>query len=195
MKLDEVVQKEFDGNVNVAGRRLKIIPVGLYPPVIRGNFDLSDNELVDLENGPAHVTLNYYAKHNKLKSLNGCPIVVNGRFDVSDNDITTIDHLPEFVHVLSLARNKIKSISGIHKMIKDCTAIDFSGNSIREAGIGLILIKGLEKVAYDHNDENWNPNFTSALNIIRKYLGQGSKSLLKCQQELIDIGLEAFAKI
>lgn len=195
MKLNEVIEREFEGTVNVSGRRLKVIPVGLYPPVIRGNFILDNNELVDLENGPSHVKLNYYVKHNKLTSLKGCPIVVDGRFDVSDNEIITVDHLPEFVHVLSLARNKIKSISGIHKMMKDCTTIDLSGNSIREGGIGLILVNGLKTIAYDNNEEKWNPNFTSALNIIRKYLGQGSKVMLKCQQELMDIGLEAFAKL
>jgi hypothetical protein len=103
---------------------------------------------------------------SKLTSLDGAPSSVGNNFDCSENELT--------------------SLEGIHKIIKKMYGGFYCyGNPIVSGGIGLLLIEGLTGIYADQ----------PALKIINKYLGQGKKGLLLCQDELIEAGYEEFAKL
>ena len=88
--------------------------------------------------------------------------------------------------IFNCEHNKISSLVGIHKTIKILNGpIHLQGNPIRSGGIGLILIEGLTYIDLKR----------PAIKIINKYLGQGKKGLLLCQDELIEAGYEKYAKL
>jgi hypothetical protein len=111
------------------------------------------------------VTLGFYCEHNRLTSLEGAPSSVSGFYCYS---------------------NQLTSLQGIHKIFKIISGDFFCHyNPITSGGIGLLLIEGLTRIIADQ----------SAFKIIERYLGQGKKGLLLCQDELIDEGYEEFAKL
>jgi hypothetical protein len=124
---------------------------------------------------------------NKLTSLEGAPSSVGDYFVCSNNRLTSLEGAPREVHgYFSCAKNKITSLEGIHKIFKIISGGFYCvGNPITSGGIGLILIEGLKGIHTDHH----------AFTIIRKYLGQGKKGLLLCQDELVEAGYEEYAKL
>ena len=103
---------------------------------------------------------------NKLTSLEGAPSVVNNDFSCSYNNLT--------------------SLAGIHKIIKEIHGCaDFNGNLIKSNVLGLMRIKGLTRVILDNKQVQ---------NILNKYL-RGDRDIIKCQSELLDAGLEEYAKL
>ncbi len=126
-----------------------------------------------------------------LKSLPCAFNIVEGDFNVDSNELASFQNLPHSIGGwLDLNQNKITSLVGINKTIKRCHSIDLSRNPIEEGGLGLLLIENLRQVhAFKDGD------FSKALEIIGKYLGQGKAGVLKCQEELEEAGLEKYAKI
>jgi hypothetical protein len=124
---------------------------------------------------------------NKLTSLKGSPNSVGSDFYCFDNALTSLDGAPQSTgRYFECNNNKITSLEGIHKIIKKIGDTLFcSRNPIISGGIGVILIEGLKKIEADQ----------PAFKIINRYVGQGKKGLLRCQDELIEAGLEEFAKL
>ncbi len=191
LSYDDVII-DAKGTIDMSLKNISSIPVQFGK--VNTDFLVRGNNLKYLENSPSEVGGDFDCDNNKLKTLDGCPTFVKGRFSCRNNNLNKIDYTPEKATAMSFADNNIKSLLGIHKLIKSVTFIDFSNNPIVEGGIGLIFIKDLDKISYDHNN-NWNPNFTSALKIIKKYLGKGKPALLACANELDEIGLGDFAKL
>jgi hypothetical protein len=82
--------------------------------------------------------------------------------------------------------NELTSLEGVHKIIKKIGGAFYCwGSPIKTGGIGLILIEGLTRIRSDQ----------PAFKIINRYLGQGKKGLLRCQDELIEAGYEEFARL
>jgi hypothetical protein len=108
----------------------------------------------------------FYCSYNQLTSLQGAPSVVKGGF--------------------VCANNKLTSLAGIHKIVKEIHGCaDFNGNLIKSNVLGLMRIKGLTRVFLDNEQVE---------NILNKYL-KGDRDIIKCQSELLDAGLEEFAKL
>ncbi len=118
---------------------------------------------------------------------------------MSRNKISTFKNFPLYTESIDVSYNYIETLVGIHKHIKYCKKIDLSKNKIKEGGIGLLLINGLDYVGYTNPTKGLFGydcrTFSKALLIITKYLGKGKIGLLECQQELIDNGYEEFAKL
>ncbi len=147
--------------------------------------------LKTLKGCPETVGGGFVVYHNKLTSLEYAPKKVHGNFNVSTNKVQSFDHCPEYIlNNFFLANNAIESVCGLHTKLLHCQGIDFSHNYIQEGGIGLLLIEGLEKIT-----ANATGSFERAANIINGYLGKGKSGLLECQQELLDKGLDRFAKL
>lgn len=108
----------------------------------------------------------FFWERDSLTSLEGAPREITGSFSCDDN--------------------KILSLEGIHKIIKKINGQFYcNDNPIKSGGIGLLLIEGITRIGTNH----------PALEIINKYIGQGKKGLLLCQEELIEAGFEANARL
>ncbi len=162
--------KFLDGTVNVLGG-VYLVDLGLERlPVQFGtvgrNFICNNNLLTSLEGAPVTVGGNFGYGWNRLTSLEGAPVTVGGNFWCSGTRLTTL--------------------VGVHKIIKRIGGELYIGrNGIKAGGIGLVLVEGLTKIDADQ------PVF----GIINKYLGQGMKGMLRCQEELHDAGFGEFARL
>ncbi len=185
------------------------------PKYIRMEFDCSLNNLASLQYGPTVVEKDYKCHQNLLESLEHGPKRVLGRFncnsnqlssleygpdqadnyDCSNNYINTIEYLPEYVKFdLDLSSNRLTSLVGIHKKLS-CETIRISNNPIEEGGLGLLLIDRLMFINSHNNRAEDTEDFFNAIQIIKKYIHLHRAGILACQQELIDAGLERFAKL
>ena len=152
-----------------------------------GNVNLYDQELVELPVKFGEVNGYFSCDFNKLKSLEGAPHTVGDSFDCSNNQLTSLESTPHTLGNIYVCNNNyLTSLVGIHKLIKKINGTMYVGNNpIRSGGIGLILIEGLTEIDSE----------LPALRIINKYLGQGKKGLLLCQDELIEAGYEEYARL
>ncbi len=141
-----------------------------------GSFDVGDNELVSFKGFPSYIGGSLNGKRNKFTSFEGItPVVANG---------------------IDLSSTKITNLVGIHNHLKSCKYLLINYNFITEGGLGLLMIDKLERIqclAEDRSAPAKNSN--AAIDIINKYLKSGRKSMLLCQQELIDFELEAYAQL
>jgi hypothetical protein len=205
-KIDETSKdKTFSGNLNIIGRKINSLR-GCYKkieagPFARGNFGAGENLLTSLEFGPSEIAGHYAVNTNKLTSLKYSPKSIPLDFMCSNNLITSLADGPQCVGVgasgsvgsYDCRNNKISSLHDVHKHIK---FIDYhlylSGNPIKESILGVLLIGGLEKVIFETDTRGWE-----AFNIVNKYLPntRGRTAVIECQKELIEAGLEEFAKL
>ncbi len=103
---------------------------------------------------------------NRLTSLEGAPSAVGGNFSCSDTRLT--------------------SLRGVHRILRRIDGrMYIRGNEIVSGGIGLVLVEGLTEIDADQ----------PAFEIIEKYLGQGNRGVLRCQEALHEANLGEFAKI
>jgi hypothetical protein len=170
--IDPKTGEYYTGVVNVAGnvnlrnnKKLTKLPVKFG--TVGGYFYCHDNAVSSLKGAPSSVGGSVDFWHNQLNSLKGAPSSIGGDLDFHENPLT--------------------SLEGVHKIIKRINGVLYlTGNHlIKSGGIGLLLIEGLKDIDADQ----------PAFKIINKYLGQGKKGLLYCQDELIDAGYEEFAKL
>ncbi len=169
----------------------KLITLKGSPKQIFGDFDCSSNLLTSLKEGPNDIAEDFNCSSNDLRTLNGGPSFVRGTYNCSENELTSLEGSPEWVNSISFCTNCISSLKGISDIIIHIGSyIDLSHNPIKEGGIGLLLIEGLQEIICYHTGE-----FEQAAKIISKYLKLGYDGILDCQEELIDAGLERFAKL
>ena len=157
------------------------------PSVVKGDFVCSNNKLTSLEGAPSVVKGDFVCSNNKLTSLEGAPSVVKGDFYCSYNKLTSLEGAPSAVNGnFSCSNNNLTSLAGIHKIIKEIHGFaNFYDNLIKSNVLGLMRIKGLTRVILDNKQVQ---------NILNKYL-RGDRDIIKCQSELLDAGLEEYAKL
>ena len=157
------------------------------PSVVKGDFSCYNNNLTSLQGAPSVVNGYFSCSNNKLTSLEGAPSVVNGGFACFSNNLTSLEGAPSVVNGgFSCFSNNLTSLAGIHKIIKEIHGCaDFNGNLIKSNVLGLMRIKGLTRVILDNKQVQ---------NILNKYL-KGDRDIIKCQSELLDAGLEEYAKL
>ncbi len=158
------------GTMNVAGSvdlsGLKLERLPVKFGSVGGGFNCNGNLLPSLVGAPSAVGGNFFCSYNRLTALEGAPGTVGGYFGCGNNRLT--------------------SLVGVHKILRRVDgSLHIWGNKIKSGGIGLVLVEGLTKIDADQ----------PALRIINKYLGQGMKGVLRCQEELHDAGFEEYAKI
>jgi len=91
-----------------------------------------------------------------------------------------------------LCKQVRKSLQGVHKEIKYFNGVlCLNGNPVSEALLGLVLIEGLQRISLT----GLNGKLLRAVEIVNKYLGQGKAGVVHCQSELLDAGLDDFAKL
>ena len=153
-----------------------------------GNLSVANCKLISLEGCPQHITGEFYChNNNKLMSLVGGPQHVNNSYICTNNNLTDLSGCASNIKQdLSFENNpRIISMVGIHKIIKSCNRIYFSSYNIIHGGIGLLLIGNLTTISAD----------SVPFQIIRKYLGSGTKGMMECSKELTAKGYAPYAKL
>jgi hypothetical protein len=175
-----------------------------------GGFYCSNNQLTSLEGAPSSVGGTFYCSRNQLTSLKGAPSAVGGYFDCGINQLTSLEGAPSSVggtfycnsnQLTSLkgapsavsgdfycGRNQLTSLEDIHKQIKEISGGFYAtGNPIKSHVLGVLLIHGVTEIKMGS---------IKVQNILNGHLpSKGMESVLECQDELIDAGLEDFAKL
>ncbi len=162
--------KYLAGTVDVAGGvylvNIELERLPVQFGTVGGIFDCCWNQLTSLEGAPRTVGGSFSCNNNRLTSLEGAPSTVGGDF---------------YCHT-----NRLTSLVGVHRILRRIGGmLSIRDNPIASGGIGLILVEGLTKIVADQ----------PAFEIIEKYLGQGNKGVLRCQEALHDAGFEEFARL
>jgi hypothetical protein len=157
-----------------------------FDNVHNGCINVSFKNLTSLEGAPKEVGGNFFCSFNQLTSLKDAPSKVGGSFSCLYNQLTSLEGAPEEINgAFNCHDNKLTSLKDIHKQIKKIDGIFFANtNPIKSHILGLLLIKGITKVKLDNKEVE---------DIINKYLGIGD--IFSAQEELIDAGLEEYAKL
>jgi hypothetical protein len=101
-----------------------------------------------------------------------------------------LEHCPTSVSGnFSCDYNKLTSLQNIHKHLKKMSGIFYAkSNPIKSHILGLLLIEGCSSIKLDNKKVE---------SIINKYLPntRGRQAVIECQRELIEAGLEEYAKL
>ena len=158
---------------------------------VRGRMKWPDywcrhNKLTTLIGAPPSIDGGFCCSHNELITLIGAPTFVKNNFDCRDNILTSLEGGPTSVSSYECKNNKLTSLHDIHKKLKECKGFWCENNPIKEAVLGLLLIKGLNKVVGLPFDD-----------IINKYLPNktGMEAVSRCQDELEEAGFGEFAEL
>jgi hypothetical protein len=172
--------------IDVGYKGLKTIE-GLAPDHFDGSFYCSHNKLESLKGAPSYIGGGFYSNNCSLKTLEGAPRKVEEDFSCFNNDISTLDGAPEFIGERFICHsNNLTSLHNIHKQIKHIGGyVSFENNPIKSHVLGLLLIDGLKGVWMDH---------LQVETILNDHI-QGDRDIFACQEELIEAGLEDFAKL
>ena len=95
------------------------------------------------------------------------------------------------IEYFSCSNNKLESLHNVHKIIKKISGngtFYVDGNPIVECILGVLLIEGCTILRIDNKQVR---------DIIDKYLPnhRGFSAVIECQSELLDAGLDEYAKL
>ena len=113
-------------------------------------------------------------------------------FAVDYAKLKSFDNFPHTSHMINMSNNNIKSLVGLHKVIKKTVGIGLSCSKIISGGLGLLLIDGLTNIV---NISRHGDALTTPFKIIQQHLGTDNSKIFRCQKELIDAGYEEYAKL
>ena len=188
-KITEKTPSEpWPGNFNCSGT--KITSLEGAPSSVGGGFYCFNNQLTSLEGAPSSVGSDFGCYNNQLTSLEGAPSSVGGYFSCAYNNLTSLEGAPALVDgAFGCFNNQLTSLTGIHKLLKQMDG-EFGGhnNPIKSNVIGLLLVKGCNKVYLDNKQVQ---------DIMNKHLQSpfGHLRVLECQSEMLDAGLDEWAKL
>lgn len=160
---------------------------------VAGDFVCIGGRLKTLENAPNEVGGDLLLHHHHITSLVGGPSIVRGNYDVSNNPITSLEGIAsEIGKNLHLKEcDELEDLKNIHKYLKKIGGIIYLPITIRSNILGLLLIPSLEEVRLGAPSHG---SLVEAISIVNKHL-QGERDIHVCQEELIDAGLAAYAKL
>ena len=94
-KIDTLIgsPKKVKGNFDVSFNQLTNL--NHCPKDVTGAFVCTDNMLLTLKDGPERITLTFDVKNNLLKTLEGGPTTVGARYIVSNNKLESLKGAPE----------------------------------------------------------------------------------------------------
>ena len=155
-----------------------------------GYFSCSYNQLTSLEGSPVSVGSDFYCYNNQLTSLKGAPSSVGGDFSCFNNNLTTLEGAPSSIGgSFDCSINQLTSLKDINRQLKKMNGTFYTNeNLITSHVIGLLLIPGCKEVRLDNKQVQ---------DIMNKHLESpfGNRRFLDCQSELLDAGLDEWAKL
>jgi hypothetical protein len=160
------------------------------PSSVDGYFNCSTNKLTSLEGAPSSVGSHFNCSNNNLTSLVGAPSSVGDSFYCAYNNLTSLEGSPSSVGGdFVCSRNQLTSLTGIEKILKKMNGIFYAeGNPLESHVIGLLLVPGCNKVMLGNKQVQ---------EILNRHLKSpfGKRRFFDCQSELLDSGLDDFAKL
>ena len=124
------------GDVDLCNKKLKNINIKFNE--VQGSFDCRHNKLTLLEGCPDIVNGSFNCSFNKLNSLKYSPKIVNDNFSCSFNKLTTLEGCPNIVSGhFNCFNNELKTLEGCPEIING----NFNCNSNK-----LISLKGIGKI-------------------------------------------------
>lgn len=139
----------------------------------------------------------FYCGNMNLTSLKGAPRTVTGSFNCRDNKLTSLKYAPEEVGgSFTCSDNKLESLEGIHKILKQMNgSFTCAGNKVKSHVLGLLYVKGLKRTIFV--SDLISVEMMDLNKILNKHLPntKGHAGVLACQSELLDAGLEEYAKL
>jgi hypothetical protein len=161
-----------DGSVIIEQKLLKSLPYKFNR--VNGAFSVYRNDLKSMENCPSYVGRGDFSveANYKIKDFKGSPRVVNGDYSIIDTSIT--------------------SFHDIHKHIDTINGDLLINQRVKDSVLGLLKIRGLKKVLTNYPGHLHHRNHP-IFNIVNKYLPEGN--IIECQSELIEAGLDNWAKL
>ena len=192
MKLSDLLEER---EVMLIGKRISIasdnivFTVEMTGKPWKNDFNCCGYELTTLKGAPSS-TGYFNCSYNNLTSLEGAPSSVSGYFNCSDNKLTSLVGASSSVGGNFFCfNNKLTSLHDVHKIIKKMNgALWAENNPIASCVLGVLLIDGCTKLKIDNEHVQ---------NIINKYLPntRGFSAVIECQSELLDAGLDEYAKL
>jgi hypothetical protein len=160
------------------------------PSSVDGDFSCSFNNITSLEGAPSSVDGDFYCYSNHLTSLEGAPSSVNGDFYCFSNQLTSLVGAPSSVGgYFGCSNNQLTSLKGIEKILKKMNGTFYAfDNPLKSHVIGLLLVPGCKRVEIDNKqvEEILNRHLKSPF---------GKRRFFDCQSELLDAGLDDWAKL
>lgn len=169
-----------------------------FPDEIGDYCDITQNHLRTLEGAPEKVGP-FYARSCQLTSLKGAPKSTKS-FDVGNNKLTSLEFGPSYVDGdFDCQNNDITSFHDIHKHLKHVTGTFWCDiPKIKSSVLGFLKIEELYTISNGTgvNDDEWVAIINKYLEKIRKNPGIDINNLIiDCQEEMLDAGLEEYAKL
>jgi hypothetical protein len=93
------------------------------------------------------------------------------------------------VIMLSLGEIKNKSLQNIHKICPSLESLNVNSDTIKSHALCVLKLKDLNEITV-----SWNPSTEKWARIINKHLKNG-RNIFDCQSDLIDAGLDEYAKL
>lgn len=121
-----------------------------------------------------------------ITSLKGLPKVLDARLELTDLlNLTSLEGLPSSITHLKIVRCRL-NFEGISDILQNINShhLEMYGCEVVSGGIGLIFVKGLTRIT----------GHQPAFGIIERYLGRPD-DIFECQNELIEAGYEAYARL
>lgn len=186
---------DVDGEVRLDNMRMPRLPGPVKFGTVTGDFICSSSGLTALRGCPEHVGTSefggdFMCDYNDITSLEGGPKTCGGSYSCTGCDhLENLQHMAEKINgsVFAQSLPKVKNLQGIHKIVRHCGGVfDLTGTKLESHVLGLLMIKGLESVKMDN---------TQVADILNKHLKQPDRNAHECQEELIDAGFAAFAKL
>lgn len=165
------------------------------PRVIQG--DVNVPHAIDVLDYNGTTVLGHFnCGETKIKTLEGSPRIVSGYFDCTHTDIRSLKGAPKEIGLnLYAFGTKITSLKDVHKYITSIRGDFYAPDILKSNILGLLKLKTLRSVILQQG----SPALINAVNIINKYLypqkGPLYKNIHKCQEEMLEVGLEWFARL
>jgi len=169
---------------SLSANRTKIKNLKGAPDNLAGYLSAFNCQLTSLEGAPREVGIEFGGdcdfSDNPLTSLKGAPLIVQGSFFFTNTKVTSLQGIgQEYL-----------------KVIYDSIAFDL--NKIRSHALGLLLVKGLQRIDYSKPSMK-NIGFYIINKWIHKAKNDNSSSaeeyLIDCQHELIEAGFDDLAQL
>lgn len=108
---------DVNGEVKLQGRLQGLYKLPINFGLVKGDFDISGNELISIEGSPSKVTGSFLANNNEIANLKGSPKEVGGSFVVLNNNITSLKGSPTLVkgdYICS--HNPLRTLEGVNQV-------------------------------------------------------------------------------
>lgn len=179
----------FSESVVFSELRLRALPVKFTS--IDGDFTIAGGKIESFKNFPDKITEAVYLSHLDISSMDGCTPSIGESLTIkSMNSLASLDTSTpiEIGGDLVIDSTSLKSLKGIHKNIKRVKGKVTITQELKESVLGLLMMRGVTEVALHSSNRQ-------IADILNKHLKSEDKDVNEAQEEMIDAGFPAFARL